>query len=222
MTPPPSTPELDELTITIVVDNATDTLSSIAPGIPQLPEIVYLLSGVAPTGHYDGHNCVVVSTISASPVTVSPHSPQHDRATPAARWATRPNVHPERRGAAGDHRAISASPARSDQRPSQRSSRSVRWRSKSTVASATLSELGLANPRTARPGRRSGASGIEAGLRRRRSATNAIRAFGATSALAWRITQEGRVHRRRPSGSGLGRVRPVPQSPSVPRSPNRW
>ena len=32
-------PELDELTITIVVDNTTDTLSSIDPGIPQLPEI---------------------------------------------------------------------------------------------------------------------------------------------------------------------------------------
>jgi hypothetical protein len=39
MAPLPSTPELDELIITIVVDNATDTLSSIGPGIPQLPEI---------------------------------------------------------------------------------------------------------------------------------------------------------------------------------------
>jgi len=35
---PDLVPELDELTITIVVDNATDTLSSIDPGIPQLPE----------------------------------------------------------------------------------------------------------------------------------------------------------------------------------------
>jgi 7,8-dihydropterin-6-yl-methyl-4-(beta-D-ribofuranosyl)aminobenzene 5'-phosphate synthase len=52
-------PELDELTITIVVDNATDTLSSIAPGVPQLPELAYLLGSIAPTGQHDGHNCVV-------------------------------------------------------------------------------------------------------------------------------------------------------------------
>ena len=50
MTSLPSAPDLDELTITIVVDNATDTLSSIAPGIPQLPEIAYLLGGIPPTG----------------------------------------------------------------------------------------------------------------------------------------------------------------------------
>ena len=42
-TAPEAAPELDELTITIVVDNATDTLSSIGPGVPQLPEIAYLL-----------------------------------------------------------------------------------------------------------------------------------------------------------------------------------
>jgi 7,8-dihydropterin-6-yl-methyl-4-(beta-D-ribofuranosyl)aminobenzene 5'-phosphate synthase len=53
------TPELDELTVTIVVDNATDTLSSIAPGVPQLPEMAYILGSVAPTGHHDGHDCVV-------------------------------------------------------------------------------------------------------------------------------------------------------------------
>src|SRR5688572_1175799 len=52
-------PELDELTITIVVDNVTDTLSSIRPGIPQLPEILYLL-GRPPSGQHDGHDCVVV------------------------------------------------------------------------------------------------------------------------------------------------------------------
>src|SRR3954452_16342947 len=59
MTSLPSAPDLDELTITIVVDNATDTLSSIAAGIPQLPEIAYLLGGIPPTGQHDGHNCVV-------------------------------------------------------------------------------------------------------------------------------------------------------------------
>jgi 7,8-dihydropterin-6-yl-methyl-4-(beta-D-ribofuranosyl)aminobenzene 5'-phosphate synthase len=52
-------PELDELTITIVVDNTTDTLSSIGPGVPQLPEMAYILGGVAPTGQHDGHDCVV-------------------------------------------------------------------------------------------------------------------------------------------------------------------
>src|ERR1044072_9340773 len=50
--------ELDALTITIVVDNATDTLSSINPGVPQLPEMAYLLGG-PPMGQHDGHDCVV-------------------------------------------------------------------------------------------------------------------------------------------------------------------
>jgi hypothetical protein len=61
MTPPLSTaaPELDELTVTIVVDNATDTLSSIAPGVPQLPEMAHLLGSIPPSGQHDGHNCVV-------------------------------------------------------------------------------------------------------------------------------------------------------------------
>jgi hypothetical protein len=36
---PDVAPELDELLITIVVDNATDTLSSIGLGLPQLPEL---------------------------------------------------------------------------------------------------------------------------------------------------------------------------------------
>ncbi len=52
-------PELDELTITIVVDNTTDTLSSIGPGIPQLPEMAYVLTSVPPIGQHDGHDCVV-------------------------------------------------------------------------------------------------------------------------------------------------------------------
>src|SRR6476469_3744995 len=60
MTPLASSAGLDQLTITIVVDNATDTLSSIAPGIAQLPEIAYLLGGVPPSGEHDGHSCVVV------------------------------------------------------------------------------------------------------------------------------------------------------------------
>jgi len=59
MTPLPGAPQLDDLTITIVVDNSTDTLSSIAPGVPQLPEMAYLLGSVAPSGEHDGHSCVV-------------------------------------------------------------------------------------------------------------------------------------------------------------------
>jgi hypothetical protein len=61
MTPPLSAAasELDELTVTIVVDNATDTLSSIAPGVPPLPEMAYLLGSIPPSGQHDGHNCVV-------------------------------------------------------------------------------------------------------------------------------------------------------------------
>ena len=58
-TPGAALPELDGLTITVVVDNATDTLSSISPGVPQLPEMAYLLGSVPPTGRQDGHNCVV-------------------------------------------------------------------------------------------------------------------------------------------------------------------
>jgi hypothetical protein len=58
MTPHPDTavPELDELTITIVVDTTADTLSSVSPGISQLPELAYLLGGV-PTGQHYCHDC---------------------------------------------------------------------------------------------------------------------------------------------------------------------
>ena len=59
MTSLPGAPDLDELTITIVVDNATDTLSSIPPGAPQLPEMIYLLGRIPPSGQLDGHDCVV-------------------------------------------------------------------------------------------------------------------------------------------------------------------
>jgi 7,8-dihydropterin-6-yl-methyl-4-(beta-D-ribofuranosyl)aminobenzene 5'-phosphate synthase len=51
--------ELDELTITVVVDNATDTLSSITGGVPQLPEMAYLLGSIPSTGQLEGHDCVV-------------------------------------------------------------------------------------------------------------------------------------------------------------------
>lgn len=56
-----STPvELDELVITVIVDNETDNLSSIPPGVPKLPEVVGLLGRIPPTRTYAGHDCVAV------------------------------------------------------------------------------------------------------------------------------------------------------------------
>ena len=74
-------PELDELTITIVVDNTTDTLSSIAPGVPQLPEIAYLLGRIPRTGQHDGHDCVVVFDHLCVACHGFSRSPQHNKAT---------------------------------------------------------------------------------------------------------------------------------------------
>ena len=51
---------LDELTVTVVVDNETDNLSSIDAGIPQLPEVVSLLGRIPPTRRHDGHDCIPV------------------------------------------------------------------------------------------------------------------------------------------------------------------
>lgn len=50
---------LDELLVTVVVDNATDTLSSIPAGIPQQPELAHLLAGPS-LGTHDGHDMVAV------------------------------------------------------------------------------------------------------------------------------------------------------------------
>jgi len=51
--------ELDDLLVTVVVDNATDTLSSIPDGIPQVPEMVHLLEGPV-IGTQDGHDMAAV------------------------------------------------------------------------------------------------------------------------------------------------------------------
>src|SRR4051812_4388181 len=51
---------LDELDLVVVVDNETDTLSSIDAGIPQLPEVASLLSRIPPTRQHDGRDCVTV------------------------------------------------------------------------------------------------------------------------------------------------------------------
>ncbi len=51
---------LDELTLTVVVDNETDTLSSVDPGVPQLPEVASHLARRSPTRQQAGHDCVTV------------------------------------------------------------------------------------------------------------------------------------------------------------------
>ncbi|HEU5081944.1 MAG TPA: MBL fold metallo-hydrolase [Acidimicrobiales bacterium] len=47
---------LDELSITVVVDNETDTLSSVDPGVPQLPEAAGLLGRPDLACHRAGHD----------------------------------------------------------------------------------------------------------------------------------------------------------------------
>jgi len=49
------TTALDELELTVVIDNETDTLSSVDDGIDQLPELVSLLERHEPTRHHEGH-----------------------------------------------------------------------------------------------------------------------------------------------------------------------
>lgn len=49
-------PVLDSLELTVVVDNETDTLSSIDPGVDQIPEIASLLQRLPPSREHDGHH----------------------------------------------------------------------------------------------------------------------------------------------------------------------
>ena len=51
---------LDELEILVVVDNETDTLSSVDEGVPQIPEVVHLAARTPPSRKYEGHDCKVV------------------------------------------------------------------------------------------------------------------------------------------------------------------
>jgi 7,8-dihydropterin-6-yl-methyl-4-(beta-D-ribofuranosyl)aminobenzene 5'-phosphate synthase len=58
MDPVVDVPVLDELVLTVIVDNETDTLSSVDAGLPQLPEIIgHVLRGT-PTRRLDGHDCI--------------------------------------------------------------------------------------------------------------------------------------------------------------------
>ena len=56
-TPSLTSVELDELRLLIVVDNETDTLSSIDDGVPQLPEVASLIARVPSVYDFDGHEC---------------------------------------------------------------------------------------------------------------------------------------------------------------------
>src|SRR5262249_3250250 len=51
---------LDELDILVVVDNETDTLSSVDEGVPQIPELARHAARTPPSRTYDGHECKVV------------------------------------------------------------------------------------------------------------------------------------------------------------------
>lgn len=51
---------LDEVELRVVVDNETDTLSTVDQGVPQSPEIVGLLARVPPERTRDGHDCRTV------------------------------------------------------------------------------------------------------------------------------------------------------------------
>jgi 7,8-dihydropterin-6-yl-methyl-4-(beta-D-ribofuranosyl)aminobenzene 5'-phosphate synthase len=51
---------LDELEILVVVDNETDTLSSVDEGVPQIPEVVHLAARLPAARNHEGHDCKVV------------------------------------------------------------------------------------------------------------------------------------------------------------------
>ena len=52
--------QLDELEILVVVDNETDTLSSVDEGVPQIPEVVHLAARTPASREFEGHECKVV------------------------------------------------------------------------------------------------------------------------------------------------------------------
>lgn len=55
----PSEP-LDELRLLVVVDNETDTLSSVAEGVPQVPEVAHLVTRQPAAREYQGRPATVV------------------------------------------------------------------------------------------------------------------------------------------------------------------
>src|SRR5204862_3745567 len=51
---------LDELEVIVVVDNETDTLSSVDAGVPQIPEVMHLAARTPASRKYEGHECTTV------------------------------------------------------------------------------------------------------------------------------------------------------------------
>ena len=51
---------LEQLEILVVVDNETDTLSSVDEGVPQVPEVIHLAARTPPDRQYKGHDCKTV------------------------------------------------------------------------------------------------------------------------------------------------------------------
>jgi 7,8-dihydropterin-6-yl-methyl-4-(beta-D-ribofuranosyl)aminobenzene 5'-phosphate synthase len=60
MAPLPRSQPLDQLDLTVVVDNQTDTLSTVDKGLPQRPEVVGHLGRVRSVTAADGHECFEV------------------------------------------------------------------------------------------------------------------------------------------------------------------
>lgn len=58
--PPQGIHELDELELLVVVDNETDTLSSVDEGVPQIPEVIGTAARTPASRHHEGHECKVV------------------------------------------------------------------------------------------------------------------------------------------------------------------
>ncbi|MFT4561070.1 MAG: 7,8-dihydropterin-6-yl-methyl-4-(beta-D-ribofuranosyl)aminobenzene 5'-phosphate synthase [Gammaproteobacteria bacterium] len=52
--------ELDHLELLVVMDNETDTLSSVDEGVPQIPEVAHLSARTPPSRMYEGHECKTV------------------------------------------------------------------------------------------------------------------------------------------------------------------
>jgi len=51
---------LHQLEILVVVDNETDTLSSVDEGVPQIPEVAHLAARTPPSRKHEGHDCKLV------------------------------------------------------------------------------------------------------------------------------------------------------------------
>lgn len=57
---PDAVKELDELTMLVVVDNESDTLSSVDEGVPQVPEVTRHAARTPPARKFGDHECKVV------------------------------------------------------------------------------------------------------------------------------------------------------------------